>query len=46
MIFNSLENQRRHCMRLTTNKNLRESFQIELNNKWLSLTGVSLFWEV
>jgi len=46
MNFNSFENRRRRCMRLTTNKNLRESFQVELNNKWLSLTGVALFWEV
>ncbi|WP_165389569.1 hypothetical protein [Ancylomarina subtilis] len=24
---------------------LRESFNIDINNKWLSLTGVALFWE-
>ncbi len=24
---------------------LKESFEIEINNKWLSLTGVALFWE-
>jgi len=24
---------------------LKESFDIDINNKWLSLTGVALFWE-
>jgi len=24
---------------------LKESFNIDINNKWLSLTGVALFWE-
>lgn len=40
--------KREDRLRLRHNKvtnGLKESFEIEINNKWLSLTGVALFWE-
>ena len=39
---------REHRLRLRQYKlinGLKESFNIDINNKWLSLTGVALFWE-
>jgi hypothetical protein len=39
---------RENRLRLRQNKltnGLKESFNIDINNKWLSLTGVALFWE-
>jgi len=39
---------RENRLRLRQNKvtnGLKESFDIDINNKWLSLTGVALFWE-
>ena len=41
---NSLDFRRRWCQRLN-NSNLKENFFVDINNKWLCLTGVALFWE-
>ncbi|WP_421919320.1 hypothetical protein [Marinifilum sp.] len=41
---NSLEFRRRWFRNLNNN-NLKETFFIDINNKWLCLTGVALFWE-
>ena len=43
--FNSLD-YRRRCYREHNNQTARADFVIELNNKWLCLTAVSLFWEI
>lgn len=43
--FNSLENRRRRCRWPESSGILMPDHPVELNNKWLSLTGVSLFWE-
>jgi hypothetical protein len=45
--MNTLFN-RENRLRLRQDKltnGLKESFDIDINNKWLSLTGVALFWE-
>ncbi len=45
--MNTLFNKK-NWLRSWCNRNvnrLKESFEIEINNKWLSLTGVALFWE-
>lgn len=42
--FNSLAFRRRRCLQIDTSK-LKENFFIDINNKWLCLTGVALFWE-
>jgi hypothetical protein len=43
--FSSLERRRRRCLRQENNSNLQANFFVELDNKWLCLTGVALFWE-
>lgn len=43
--FNSLDIRRR-CFREQNNQTVRADFFVELNNKWLRLTAVALFWEI
>ncbi len=42
-LFNREDRLRLRQDKLTNG--LKESFDIDINNKWLSLTGVALFWE-
>lgn len=42
-LFNKENRLRLRHSKLTNG--LKESFDIDINNKWLSLTGVALFWE-
>jgi hypothetical protein len=42
-LFNRENRLRLRQSKLTNG--LKESFEIDINNKWLSLTGVALFWE-
>jgi len=43
VLFNREDRLRLRREKLTNG--LKESFDIDINNKWLSLTGVALFWE-
>ena len=45
MELNNSLDFRQRWFRNLNNRNLRNSFFIEINNKWLCLTGVALFWE-